>query len=564
MKQRGALLLFLGTALLISGPLFLQRGYIFLLDWVGGPQSHFPTDWTARETPLSAALWLLDILLPYGISQKLILLCIFFLAGYGTYRLIPTQNPWVKVFAGLFAQFNPFIYTRILAGQWSLVLGLAVLPWILHYTVLFIEEPKRSHAIRLTLFFTVAAILHPAIALVSIMWTVALLIARLINHPSPLFRRALYRGVLDLAILALVVNAFWLVPWTLSKRTSGNIEVSTPAPSHTIYKTRLTTKQRSPLSGRTISSEDSILNAVALYGTWGSDAWRYRAVELLRSPPPFAFWPILALAIWGGIVATTHLSRKADSPTPTPFLSSPLALRAIGIVGLLFVILSAKPWPASAFSLAPHTFVASVVMTYAFFAARGIEDLLERLNRLPTTTRWWWLHLIAPGLLLLLPLVISFKMLFGFQGKLSAREYPQGWYASEQYLKNDPDAFYVLFLPWQPYLRFSFTTTPIANPAPHFFSKPVLTPESSSLSPLQTAFKNPESKIVEQILDEHLLDPTLTARALKILGVKYVLVPVDPWLGDAYRWLKRQEHINLVLDTPEMQVYQNQLFEPIK
>lgn len=91
---RGGALVFLLLAMIILGPLLLP-GYILSLDMLWTPKMPTP-DWSLPNAPLVASLWLLGLIVPSMVLQKVVLLAIFWLTGFGMYRLMTVLSALVE------------------------------------------------------------------------------------------------------------------------------------------------------------------------------------------------------------------------------------------------------------------------------------------------------------------------------------------------------------------------------------------------------------------------------------------------------------------------------------
>jgi hypothetical protein len=92
-----------------------------------------------------------------AIGEKVLLLSIVFLAGWGMHRLVPSTSEVARFFGGILYAVNPFVYDRLSTGQWYLLLGYAVLPWAFA-ALLPLAEGRRSAAWRFAVWATAVGI----------------------------------------------------------------------------------------------------------------------------------------------------------------------------------------------------------------------------------------------------------------------------------------------------------------------------------------------------------------------------------------------------------------------
>lgn len=169
--QRFQAPLFFGlVSLVILGPLLLP-GYVLSLDMLWTPELPQP-DWNDSRAFVTALIYVLGLLLPSMIVQKIVLFSIFWLAGYGMFRLTRTIVTHTKMSlnrlslslyaAGLFYVCNPFVYERFMDGQWYVLLGYALLPWVAERIITFIQHQTFRNGIWVTIvsFFAIAASVH--------------------------------------------------------------------------------------------------------------------------------------------------------------------------------------------------------------------------------------------------------------------------------------------------------------------------------------------------------------------------------------------------------------------
>jgi hypothetical protein len=116
-------------AFIVVAPL-TRRGWLLLLDWVPGPRQIGATGGALPTGPLFG-LPVRGAYLLFGAAVGWIPLAVaLVLASAGAARLI--DGPWpARISAGVAFAWNPFVYDRIAVGQMSVLLGYALLPWLL-------------------------------------------------------------------------------------------------------------------------------------------------------------------------------------------------------------------------------------------------------------------------------------------------------------------------------------------------------------------------------------------------------------------------------------------------
>src|SRR3989338_134839 len=141
------ILIFAIISLIIISPLLLDK-YVLTLDMIISPSAIHGVKtlddfiygfWANRPNqdnlglsmsgiPMYLLILFLKIFISASILQKIELFLIFFLSMLSMYLLIDAK-PLPRYFAAFFYAINPFVYTRLLAGHWYLLLGYAILPF---------------------------------------------------------------------------------------------------------------------------------------------------------------------------------------------------------------------------------------------------------------------------------------------------------------------------------------------------------------------------------------------------------------------------------------------------
>lgn len=124
------------TALLL-GPA-LGPGYVLSYDLVWVPDLAFRGDFLGlstglpRAVPSDAVVAVLDEVVPGQLLQKLMLAGFLVAAGVGTARLVrPGPGATLaRLVAVTLVTWNPFVVERLVIGHWPVLVGYAVLPWL--------------------------------------------------------------------------------------------------------------------------------------------------------------------------------------------------------------------------------------------------------------------------------------------------------------------------------------------------------------------------------------------------------------------------------------------------
>lgn len=515
------------TTLLVCAPL-LTPGFIMTLDFVFTPELPMPQDISSSYL-FRAFLHLLNVVVPGDVIQKIIMLAIFLASSIGMHRLIrtvtgaaATAGPGIYI-ASIFFAINPFTYSRFMAGHYSVLLGYALLPWLMTLLIAFGRQPNIKNAVKLSLLTVLIAILS-----IHTLASVALLAAGVIS--VALWQRRTYlktyaRYGLIIMALFVTLSSYWLVPLALGKGTTADT-----IQSFTVADTKaFATTGDNPI--------ERTFHVLRLQGFWAER----RGLFLLPQDRSL-LWGLMAMIIIAlVIVGAVSGWRRHRAITAALLISAGLALLiAIGLAGEA----------ANAVGLRePHKLLALIVLTYGVLLALGVDACLQRLRRQGS-----WMHVGGAVCLVSLPFLLTRVMLWGFDGQLQPRHYPADWATLKTELATKSEGE-VLFLPWHQYMSFRFAGRIIANPAPAFFGSRIIVSQDPELD---GAFGGPQdarqrtlSSLLAKDGDHRTLADTLAAH-----NISYVVVAKELDYA-SYGYLHSQPHLQLVRNSDTLLFYKN-------
>lgn len=198
-------------SLLLLWPV-LGRGYVLSYDMVWVPDLALRPDFLGlgsalpRAVPSDAVVSVLDEVFPGMLLQKVVLVGGLFLGGIGAARLAPEDSLVGRLVAVTVFEWNPFVAERLLIGHWPVLLGYAVLPWL----VLAGRRVRTAGAVPPAVgWLLLVGSLSPSAGLVSAVTLLAF----------GLRRQALRTNVVLVALVA-GANAPWLVSGLLHAGTA--------------------------------------------------------------------------------------------------------------------------------------------------------------------------------------------------------------------------------------------------------------------------------------------------------------------------------------------------------
>ncbi len=533
-------------SLAILGPLLLP-GYILTLDMVFTP-SLDSTDlfygFQGRApsfVPYFVVMDLASNIAPGWLVQKVTLFLIFLLCGLGAHRLFPFRGAG-KYFAGLLYTVNPFTYIRLLAGQWTIVLAYALMPFAIRAFLDMLENLNRRNAIRVAVFFTLvgAAASHFFFLLFFVYFI--LFLAKVIKerkHRHAIAQAGKYVGLS--AGLFIPLNLYWIIPLL-----SGGQAIT----GHITWQDMLLF---APQLGSILGIA---FDTASMHGFWRGG--------YLYAKDIFSFWWlififVIYLAVFG------YISRWRDEKLGWIVNS----FAAIWVISLFLAVGIAieftRPFFEWLFQNVPflggfrdsQKFVALLCLAYAYLGGLGVSEFAQRIKQEGR-------KLVRIGasafviLALASPLAYSFTM-FGFHGYVKTTDYPSEWYEINDYLNEDEDDFNVLFLPWHMYMDYSWLPNldkRLAEPAHGFFDKPVIAGDNLEVPGIYSDSTNPVSKYVENLL-WNARDMDNWGELLAPLNVKYVIL-VHEADYPVYDFLYYQEDLAVELERAGITLFRNE------
>ncbi len=521
------------VALAIFAPL-LGPGFILTSDLVFTPRLHVP-DGLTNDYPFFWMLYVLNMMIPSEVIEKLLLVGIVLLAAIGAHRLVTwlqskqtAAGQWGLYAAGIFYAVNPYTYSRFMAGQYLVLFGYALLPWCLQQLLQFVRTPGLAGSLKLAgLAVIVGVVSMHTLGLLAVL-SVSVLLAAL--WPGSGLTTASRRSILRYSTLALLgfllISSYWLVPTALGQGTAAQ----------TIQDFDSTHINAFATEGDNVFAK--IGNVLRLQGFWME---RHGLYTLPQDQLPG--WGTVRLLIWVLVViGLGALWRQRRSMA--------IMLLAIGGVGLLLSIGVGQPLLATVGYREPHKFAGLVALVFAVSIGYGVGWALTRLHQ--KSNRWYG---TAATSTLVVVLLFTPTMYWGFAGQLKPHRYPPDWFALNQRLNRQPSDYKTLFLPWHQYMSFDFADRIIANPAERFFDQPVLVSNNPELEHIKQPNYNPLLAQLSTLLaaapTRHDLGQRLAAHHIRFI------ILAKEYDYRRYAYLDQQPDLKVVWATDGLTLYQN-------
>lgn len=518
---------YLALALLVLGPLLLP-GYVLSMDMVFTPVLRLP-DHVDNTWLLYAVLHGLDVVLPADFVQKLLLLACLLLSGVGMHRLLWAAHPtgdqhwkWAVYVAATFYMINPYVYDRLMAGQWGVWLGYALLPWFARSLMALVLAPAGHRALRTGFWLTAMSI----VSIHSVGYAILLVLVAIASQARDWKRLRLLLRYLGMTFaLFVAASVYWLAPTVMGQgRIASSLATFT-------------------LSGnQAFATVDAIGTGVVgavvgLLGFWQERRDLYLTPIESYSLWGFAYLAVLALLALGAVVAWRRQREVAAWALAAGLLSIVLA---VGLASELSNIL-----PFMAGYREPQKFAAVWALVAAYLLAWAASWLLAKVR----------MRSAALAGLVVLVLAYTPMMLWGAAGQLQTTNYPADWFRANEILNQQPDDTKVLILPWHLYMSYGFTQGRIiASPAHTFYDRAVVASDNPELPGVAPQTRDGTREAVQ----EHILPAGLGGRSitqrLRDEGIGYVVLNKDlDWRNYAY--MADEPGITVLYDGPNLRLY---------
>lgn len=526
-------------ALFIITPL-LHRGYVLTLDMVFTPNLRMPMS-VGSSYLLQVLLRALNFVIPSDIIEKLVLFALLIFSEIGIYQLIKSihrsLDTYQKIgsyFAAVLYMANPFTYDRFMAGQYNLLLGYALLPWFTSALLNFFSSPSLRSAVIVSAWAIISAIVSiHSVGFMLILTVVATGVYVWVKRKDSEYVHKIMKFEIIYCALFLLASSYWLVPLVLGHGNTASIINSFGASDLSAFST---------LGGNVLGRTGEVLQ---LQGFWLENRHMY---YLPQETVPV--WRFLSFMIWVLVsigVVTMWRSRQRILLTCFSLTTIIAACLATGIFNNW---LTARV-PIFAGYREPEKFVALIALTIAVLAAYGVANCLRYSRELGGKA----FTVIASVLLLLLPVVWTPTIWWGFNNQLSAVQYPADWYNINRRLTADHSTFQTLFLPWHLYMYFGFAGRIIANPATTYFNKPVIVSDNPEFKNISYVQRSPTKRKLDQLLPSANKEDSL-GKQFANLNIKYIIFDKDDDFKD-YSYIQKQHDLKQIYNNGTLELYVN-------
>ncbi len=507
------------TILLIVIP-WIGNGYLLTLDMVFG--THI--DVYGGHSGITNNLLLYDVLnvisntLGGVFTQNFLIILIFFFIIFfpliffsKIFKNINTNGAEYAV--SLLYTFNPFVYERFLAGHWMVLFGYSLLFPIFYYFI----ELYREYNIK-KIF--VLALLISILSYISIhTFTIVIVITFITTLYYFIFNKNIIETLKKISILALsclVLCSFWLIPMFNNK--SSNID-NFDNRHWEVFKT----------TGD--NGFETISNIVSLRGFWlEREVWSERFVMQNSLYYKIIFLPVLLIIIYGVYNGVKNESTKKVSKILLLLLSIAIIFSS-GIAPGIFKNINYWLFENIGFWKGfrdTQKWSSIIAIIYSLYFGLGISGLLTKYDK-------YFNRGILLSIFILLPILYTPSMLFGFSNQLKTVNYPDSWYEVNEIIKGEVNCR-ALFLPWHQYYELKFNNSILTgNISRNFFDCDILHGKNMELGNIKSQGGNgDEYNELETIVIDNNLNKDRGVEKLKKFNIKYIIFTDDIMSLDEY------------------------------
>ena len=478
----------MALTLVILGPA-LGPGYVLSYDMVFVPRLDLTRDTLGlgsalpRAVPVDAITAVLTSVIRGDILQKLVLVAVLSLAGYGASRLLRDRPGPVQAVAATVYLWNPYVAERLVLGHWALLVAYAALPWLA--VAAGDLRAGRSGALARVIVLLAVSAITPTGGLLAVLLVVP--IVAWPGLPSGL------RAVAQVLGAAVVVNAPWWLPGVLhpgvGTTTSGVAEFA--------------------------ARGENVLGPIGSLAGLGG-VWNAQVVPDSRGTVLGVVATVLLLAL--AVLGARPLARSVDRGVLGGLCLAAgvgMAVAVAGVVPGVRDLLDAVVThvPAAGVLRDGQKWIAPYALLLAPAVGLGVARLAERA-RDPALQRLTGVAAVVVFLALLPDLG------WGVAGRLAPVHYPGEWTTVRALVNGEPGHGDVAVLPWGAFRAFPWNASrTVLDPAPRFLPGSAVASADLPVGGSVVRGDDPRAAAVRAAL----VGPD-AATALTPLGVGWVLV----------------------------------------
>lgn len=537
----------LAVVLLIIAPWLFRSGYLFFTDMAWGLNINL--EWFNSGFLFNLTIKSLSFVVPLYLVEKLFIGAILFfiliggnllakeiLAYFSQPETIHSTN--LTFILSLFLLFNPFVYDRVMYGQFGVVLAYLFLIFAVAYLVRHLNNPGGKSILLAWLFSGFSFLFSQHF--IFLMAPFFLLFYVLYFARKFDLKKLIKLSLLGL-LFFLILNANWLAPFFLKSPTStirASVETITKQ-DYLAFKT----------SGGT--SGEAVGNVLMMSGFWGKDQYRYVDLVQFKENWGKSFFLLLPFILFGVYRSLENKNTRSVS-VGLLIIFGVSAFLGVGMgtqISSRVTLFLSNHLPFYSGMRETQKWIAVVALIYFLYLCVGIGQLA--VIKFLKDNRYAFGLFLAGVIVMQAPL-----LLWGFHQQVMPVEYPTGWYQADQLIQKDGNCKKsILFFPWHAYMSFNWIGHIVTNPAPFFFSCKVVSgtnmewggiydrPVTSEIGKIDSWVLNKADSDLRQILKDQNIGYVILAKE----------IDYKPYEDELIKMVKGGS-LKYLLDTPNLSV----------
>jgi hypothetical protein len=430
-------------------------GYVLQVDSVFGPRSPSPA-WD-----FGAPVQLVGSLVGGATAGRLWIAAALYLCGFGPMVLFRRRHWVVQVFAGALASLNPWVYGRLVEGQWGVAAALGtIFLWLATWEALQ-RRPGWSRAVCCAGLGAAAAVFEQhSLGLLVVLAGVSLVWHRSSWHLPQLA----WSGASFLFIGVLLL--YGLVPFFLG-HASGSYYTVEHFSKADLIAFRAAASRAYGLWG----------NLAGLFGFWPE---RLGRIPLLNRGAPW--WPLTTAILVVAALAGAGLRRDRAWLLATGILGLAIAGSTASAPGLAAMLWLMQRVPLLGAFREPEKWSGLWLIALVVLGAEALTALVVKISTgRPLANALSAVAVLCMALALLLPDGVG--AITELPATVVPVRYPASWLHAAEYLQaRVPARDQVVVLPWELYEPLRFTGDRlISNPAPVVFPGDLISSDDAQI-----------------------------------------------------------------------------------
>lgn len=436
-------------------------GYLLQLDATYGPVAPAPSwGFMAPVTLLQdAAAWVIGT----ANTGRLYVALALFLCAFTPMYLLRDKRWYAQGAAGLLGALNPWVYARIVEGQWGVVVAAAGLfLWVAAWEHLQ-RQPGFGSASALAAVSVGIAAFSDAFLPIVVTLGVLGAVCQRFWHSADRVRWTAVAVLMTFGALLYAIVPFFLVP---GSRSYAQLQL--------VNGTDLRT-----FAAAANDRYGLLPNVIGLYGYWGERQARF---PLLNAGESWWIFSAAALTVMACIGALRNRSRAW--------------LLAAGVIGILVSASTASPAGLSIAEVAvskvpilgalrePQKFDALWLLVLVILCAEAVHWAGESVRAAKRAPRVHAGALTATVMIMATALPAGILAAVAIPTRVKPLQYPANWHVAARYVEmHVPVSDQIVVLPWHQYETLPFTDGRlVGNPAAAFFPRNLIVPNDLEIA----------------------------------------------------------------------------------